>query len=137
VKRSELRPDPEKVRAWQQRSRERAQRQRKPAKKKASIPRAVRAEVRTRTANRCAVCITVLASRPRRIAHLHHLFPEAEYPHLAKEPANLIGLCAECHSDYHFGGVNPRRIPREALPRATFELACREGLGWFIERTYP
>ena len=65
---------------------------------------------------------------------LHHVFPEQKWPHLAKVEDNLVDVCQLCHDDHERAA---RRIPRAALPAVALELGEREGLGWYVEATYP
>lgn len=61
-------------------------------------------------------------------AHAHHLYGKGAYPSLAKEPLNVIGLCAFCHP---FADLNRERVREkvaavfpermEALDRLAFE----------------
>jgi 5-methylcytosine-specific restriction endonuclease McrA len=108
------------------------------------VPKATREAVKARSGGRCVMCEWLFergeldAYRPRRIVHLHHVFAEQRHPALALEAANLIGLCMQCHFDHeNFAGHGaPRRIPRDALPAETLELALREGLRHELERLY-
>lgn len=38
--------------------------------------------------------------------HVHHIKGQAQYPHLAWEPNNLITLCKECHDVFDRGNVH-------------------------------
>lgn len=155
------------ARRWQERSRQRAreraaeQAKRPPlrpghrrggGKRKVTVPRIIRARAMNRTYGACFVClhregldpedVTIEALRRlvsravvRRAVHLHHVLDEAKFPKLAKLLENLAGVCFDCHEAHHFQPNG--RIPREALPACALELAEREGLTWYIERTYP
>jgi hypothetical protein len=120
MKRSRLNTDPALVRAWQQRSRERAARRRK-----AKIPIGVREAVRARQKGKCAVCGW------RRIQQMHHVLPESRFPQFAQLAENLLGVCVGCHASHE--GAS-RRIPVSVLPVAALDLAAREGFP--IERYY-
>ncbi len=100
------------------------------------VPDAVRAEVKARTHGRCALCLRQRGYTARRIAHLHHIFPTQRWPELAKEPANLIGLCHEHHFAHEF--APGQRIPREALPAEAIALAEGDGpMRNELDRRYP
>ena len=149
VKRSSLHRDAERVREWldkhrsplslgervqlerrQELSRRRAPLARRPRKRRAAIPKAMRARIYARSQGRCVVC------RTRRATTLHHVFPVQRWPELELEEANLIGLCWECH-DAHERALP--RVPHAQLPRQAVELAKRVGpdAEAYIERTYP
>lgn len=70
----------------------------------------------------------------RRAVQLHHVLPEGKWPHLAKLATNLVGVCVACHDEHERAH---RRIPIAALPGCAIALAEREGLGWYLDRTYP
>jgi hypothetical protein len=97
---------------------------RKPAPK---VPAEARHGALERTAGRCITC-------PDRAVQVHHVLPKSKWPHLAKLADNLVGVCVECHARHESAF---RRIPRSALPAVTLALAEREGLTWYIDRTYP
>lgn len=132
MKRSALQRNPAAIRAWLQRTRTPLERtteltQRAPVKRKATIPQAVRAAVVDRSGGWCVRCLwrydvapaDVRQARGRvgRIAHLHHLLEERNFPAWAQEVRNLIGLCAACHDEHERAH---RRVPWDALP-----LTCR------------
>lgn len=53
----------------------------------------------------------------------HHLKPIETHPDLAFDPANLVGLCAGCHSSVEI--LERRGIPTEELVRTALA-ACRQ-----------
>lgn len=114
-------------------------------KRKATIPAAVRAAVKARSGGRCVMCAW-LDSRPLailrrggRIAHLHHVLDEHQWPEYAQEERNLVGLCFDCHWAHHFPGVNARRVAWEALPPEVVAWVCSRGgrEQAYISRFYP
>ena len=142
-RRKGLEPDPEKVRDWQRRSRDRAlERQQKARprralrqgkrKSKARIPPKVRRRVLARNRGRCC--------RPgcgKRSGHVHHVLDEQHFPELALVEDNMVGTCPGCNWDHHFkpGG----RLPRSAIPSRALRLAAEVGprAEAHIERYYP
>ena len=162
-RKSRLKADPEKVRAFQQRGRgklkrktalaQRSQTNSRPPKQKARIDPDTRARARARSAGLCVACLhragvrdvrklstrqlTELVERGtvRASRILHHVLPEQTWPHLAEEEDNLVCVCDRCHSDHEFkpGG----RMPRAALPAVSLALALRVGAAAYIEATYP
>lgn len=182
MKRTGLRPDPEKVRAWLRRSRERqVERGRERDRLRAAplrsatppsdfrdddgnliatptvvdtpiamarggfrrppkIPTGVRNAALARSEGLCVVCVHDMRRRGQLLAgacratQLHHVFPKAKWPDLAKLVENLIGVCPGCHADHENAH---RRIPLAALPESTIALAEAYGIGWYLERTYP
>ena len=141
-RRKELRPDPDKVRDWQQRSRDRARERArgKPRrglrqgkrKAKAKISQAVRRRVFRRTRGKC-----VRPGCDRPAAHIHHWLDEQHFPELAKAEDNMSGTCPTCNWTHHFspGG----RFPRSAIPSQTWRLARTVGDRALVhlERYYP
>lgn len=139
MKRSQLKANPEKVRAWQQRSRDKARdrtRQavssgvRRSQKRKASIPRTVRRRVYARSHG---VCI-----RPgceAKCVQIHHVLDQEHFPQLALTEDNLVGVCARCNQRHHFepGG----RFPLAALPNCALRLAEAVDQLPYLERFYP
>ena len=126
MKRSKpLRPDPEKVREWQQRVRERSRERR--AKRTLKLSKAKAQVALERSRGRCVVCGGP-AQDP------HHVLPKGKWPHLADVAANIVWVCRRDH-DLHERAM--ARIPRQALSPETLRLARREGLMWYIEATYP
>jgi 5-methylcytosine-specific restriction endonuclease McrA len=122
VKRSPLKRNPEKQRAWQDRSREKAlgrgktvselavrassellpgpaRGRPKRGKPRVVIPPSVRQAARARSEGRCVMCLW-LGRPPKKIAHLHHVLPKglARFSKWAAESANLVGLCFDCHA---------------------------------------
>jgi len=136
MRRKAIRPNPERVREWQQRSREKAQqRPRKPSsgfRRKARVPAAVRQRVFARSAGRC-----VRPGCERKAAHIHHWLDEAKFPHLALIEDNMSGTCAQCNWAHHF--APDQRLPRSAIPACALRLAEQAGRGAraHLQRYYP
>jgi 5-methylcytosine-specific restriction endonuclease McrA len=138
LRRAELRPDPDAVREWQRRSRDRARERRKERpprrqrRRKARVPLEVRGRALRRSRGRC-----VRPGCGARAAHLHHVLDEALFPELAEVEENLVGMCMRCNLNHHFkpGG----RLPRAALPACALRLAEAHGprAVAHIERYYP
>lgn len=128
-------------------------------KVKPRVPDAVRQQVRERTHGKCHLCLyqrgvavtmewllPLDETRPigpatmrgaKQIAHLHHCFTEQKFPELIAEPANLIGLCFDCHLAHHRPGVNDTRIPLAALMPETLALADDDGPRLnYLDRAY-
>lgn len=131
-----LQPDPEKVRAWQERSRERArQRPQQPRsgfKPKASIPPIVRRRVYARSAGRC-----IRPGCGSRCVHIHHILDQQAFPDLALVEDNMVGTCAHCNWAHHF--APNQRFPRSAIPACSLRLAEVVGAKALqhIRRYYP
>lgn len=126
MKRSEMKPNPEKVRAWLNKSRKPMPRgekglARKAPKKKPALPPALRAAVMARSRGRCVVCVHLGVDRPRRAAHVHHLLEQRNFPEYRLVEENCVGVCEPCHDEHERAH---RRIPWEALP-----VVCRDFLG--------
>jgi hypothetical protein len=157
VKRSTpLRPDPDKVRDWQDRSRK----QLDPGTPKVHrrVPNGVRNRVRHRSGGWCVVCLNregfgggrlarsdrhhvrILALRGavRRIVHLHHVLPKQTFPEYETEELNLVGVCSECHEHHERPGVNDGRMYRDALPGETKVWIAELGdpMLLYYEKTY-
>jgi 5-methylcytosine-specific restriction endonuclease McrA len=67
-------------------------------------------EIMVRDFGECVRC-RVLYNRwtpdmPGKPLQMHHIKNQAEYPHLRREPTNLIMLCEDCHSVYDNGKIN-------------------------------
>lgn len=210
MKRSELKRDPEKVREWNDRTRDNARRkerqEREEARKQSELPtgmpakrlpkpkwngkgpfvayddraldppkqrrngRSGRPQVKVPKGTRMAVyarshgwCIRCLfdhnigpcdlpltgaqlkelsnmkgEGKPRRARQLHHVLPQQLFRHLAKNAANMVGMCPQCHAEHEAGAADDAKIPLDALPDCCEMLALAEGgraLTYF-ERTY-
>lgn len=146
-----LRSDPDKVREWQARSRQRARenvenRRQTPRAAATRRPRRKRdnqvgldPEVRTTALARSGgFCI-----RPgceRLATHPHHVLPKqaAYFPELTNEPDMIVGLCFECHQNHHYGARPEHRLPRSALPQCALAFASRDQrMQYWLERLYP
>lgn len=157
-RKSELRPDPEQVRDWQDRSRQNAGRpkRRDPAPRRtrtdrerfAKLTTAFVQEVYEACGHRCAVCHY---DGPH--LQVHHVI-EAErlkrefsdegdggwkLDELLYDPSNGLLLCSEpapnrCH-DRHTLAI--RRVPRSCLRPANESFAERVNLVWVLDRFYP
>jgi 5-methylcytosine-specific restriction endonuclease McrA len=154
LKRSALKPNPEKVREWQQRSRTPLKRETRLApgkrKQRAKVPQTIRDKVRRRSSGACVVCLfdarqrgdtrrvaqMLFTGHVARIEDLHHALPVRDYPQLELEPDNLVGVC-RAHHDLHERAH--RRIPWAALPECAITLAYSTSgaAAVFLERTYP
>lgn len=156
MKKSELRSDPDKTRAWQDRSRKPLGRG--TPKKRVSVPAGVRNKVRTRSGGWCVACLArngifatngnlpreyrvptrIMGARGdiRPIAHLHHVLPVEKWPEWVTERFNLVGVCAACHDEHERAH---RRIPFEALPTEVRlfvqNTGCPEAM--YLHKTYP
>jgi hypothetical protein len=121
-------------------------------KNKVTVPAGARMKALARSHGVCVAClqregidldrITISALEllvrrgvVRAAVQVHHVLDEEKWKQLAKLADNLVGICLQCHQDHHFKPDG--RIARAALPSCTLELAEREGLDWYIERTYP
>lgn len=136
--------DPEKTRAWQDRSRKPLDRtahlvsrstldgfgppKRQPPKRPDPIPAETRAAARARSGGRCIVCVFDgnAHNAQGKATALHHVFPKSrrKWPMLVAVEDNLVGVCFDCHGA-HEGGS--RRIPLLALPECVFRLAADVG----------
>jgi 5-methylcytosine-specific restriction endonuclease McrA len=126
VKRSELRPQPEKVREWMQRSRKPLRRTRRKAR---TSHTEARREAFRRSGGRCIVC-------GARAAHGHHVLPVEKWPELTARAENIVALCHRCHVRHH-SAMN--RIRWDELPQCTITLAqsTSGAAAVYLERTYP
>lgn len=128
MKRSELRPDPDKVRDWIQRSRQPLKRTQRKTRAKLS-PAKIR-EVNQRSRGRCIVCGS------KRMLQRHHVLPVQRWPQYETQGLNLVLVCAGCHDEHERAH---RRIPYGSLPKSVRTwirtLGGRETL--YMERTYP
>jgi 5-methylcytosine-specific restriction endonuclease McrA len=163
LKRTELKPDPDRVRAWLAKSRQPLKRGNglerrstlKPGKRKRrwSPPAWMRRAVLERTSGACAACLARAGANPydtatahvrrwlraglvRRAVHLHHCLPRERWPEHERDADNLVGVCAECHDDHERANA---RIPHEAVPRCALALAAAAGAAEadYIAKTYP
>ena len=161
MKPSELRPDPEKVRAWQQRSRDTAiERARgregmKSLQLRAAKPESLRAPSmkRSRRSPRDrwvprdwtrrvfemhgAVCVVT----GQRAVQAHHAIPvqtlvQRGLAQHAGDPRNGVPVSKRVH-ERHEQAVE--RILVACLPQSVFEFAADHGLEWYLERQqiYP
>lgn len=149
----QLRADPAKTRAWQDRSRDAARQRELEAAVKASAPLRRRAEKTRPGANgftqRVFVlygrhCLACPGKRRARAVHAHHVIPkrtiEARGDDFARDHAydakNGLPVCFRCHEKHENAVV---RIPRARLRPEHFEWALEHGFGWFIDdaRVYP
>jgi 5-methylcytosine-specific restriction endonuclease McrA len=132
VKRTALKPNPEKVREW--REKQRAW-QRKPtalkrsAQKRRTSHTAARSEAFRRSRGRCIVC-------GARAVHGHHVLPVEKWPELTARAENIVALCHRCHVRHH-SAMN--RIRWDELPACTILLAqtTSGAAAVYLERTYP
>lgn len=162
-----LESDPVKLRDWQRRSRERVQERAAeraalglaPRRKtKVRVRPNVRREAFRRSRGLCVGClhradvdlervsIAALGHLVRRglireAVQFHHVLPEREWPALAQEDRNGVGMCPDCHYQHEQPGVNDGRLALVALPPAVraFVLTVAEQDGQaaaYIERTY-
>lgn len=145
-RREPLRPDPEKVREWQRKSREEQQRQakarssplkRKAAKRREALPEPVREEARGRTGGLCLRCLA--DGRERRGHDPHHLLPVRLFPRWERAPDNIVWLCRRCHERHELAF---RRLEWAVLPagcRAFLAaVASADGEAWaYLRKTYP
>jgi len=157
-RKARLRANPSKTREWQQRSRERAPRQRARKGKRVpwweqTNPTPRREEKDTPGANgwtqrvftlhgrRCRVC------GKRRAVQGHHVVPRqviVTAPHLTREQRAMLAydarnglpVCLRCHERHELA---VQRIPFEALPASVVEWAVEHGFEdrVFDERVYP
>lgn len=137
MKRSRLRPDPEKVREFQRRAREhsrfgadREPLKRTPRKTRAKLSAAVIAEVAKRCRGRCVRC------RTKRALQRHHVLPVRLWPEYEAEPRNMVLVCEGCHDEHERAHRRLRlvELPEECALWA-YTRGGRESL--YIERTYP
>lgn len=160
-----LKPDPEKVREWQQRSRARVNRRtgepldRYAPKKQ---PGSVRARIAAvdftpaRPASRLPCYPCGLAGVARRAAHWHHWLPQtlirqrarglardvpielllADLKRTLADARNLTAMCFDCHMAHE---DHPERWERSHVPASALEFAAELGPEWLarLERAYP
>jgi 5-methylcytosine-specific restriction endonuclease McrA len=126
VKRSELRPQPEKVREWMRRSRKPLKRT---ARKARTSHKDARSEAFRRSGGRCIVC-------GARAAHGHHVLPVSRWPELTDRASNIVSVCEPCHARHENAH---RRIRWDELPAITILLAqtTSGAAAVYLERTYP
>jgi 5-methylcytosine-specific restriction endonuclease McrA len=125
VKRSELRPDPTKVREWMQRSRKPL---RRTARKARTSHTEARREAFQRSGGRCIVC-------GHKAAHGHHVLPVQRWPALTARAENIVAVCEPCHARHENAH---RRIRWEELPACAILLAqtTSGAAAVYLERTY-
>jgi 5-methylcytosine-specific restriction endonuclease McrA len=128
LKQSALKPNPEKVREWQRRSR--APLKQTPRKRRETLSAKVRRDVYARSNRKCVVC------KRRRALTIHHVLPVQAFPHLELEPRNMVGACFDCHMNHEAAS---RRIRWDELPECavTLAYATSGAAAIFLERTYP
>jgi hypothetical protein len=145
VRRTELRPNPEKVRDWVDRSRQRARDRQaervdghlpRPAlkktarRRKVAIPKPVRERALRRSGGLC------ICGCGRRATQVHHVLDETKFPELALVEDNMVAVFHDCNQRHHFqpGG----RLRREVLPACAVRLAeSQPRYEAHLERTYP
>jgi 5-methylcytosine-specific restriction endonuclease McrA len=127
LKRSALKPNPEKVREWQARSRKPLRQT--PRKQRASLTPAQVREVARQSGGRCIRC-----GSKRRLQR-HHALPVSKWPEHEREPRNMVLACEGCHDEHERAH---RRFRHDELPEAVRtwirSLGGREAL--YMERTY-
>jgi 5-methylcytosine-specific restriction endonuclease McrA len=126
VKRSELRPQPEKVREWMQRTRKPLRRT--PRKARVSHTEARRTALQ-RSRGRCIVCGS-------RAVHGHHVLPVSRWPELTAVAANIVACCEACHARHENAH---RRIRWEELPECAILLAqtTSGAAAVYLDKIYP
>lgn len=126
MKRTALRPNPAKMREFQQRSR-------KPLKRTARKARMsstrARSEAFRRSRGRCIVC-------GDRAAHGHHVLPVERWPELTAVAENIVAVCERCHARHENAH---RRIRWDELPQCAITLAYSTSgaAAVYLERVYP
>lgn len=129
MKRSPLKADPQKVRAWRERQRS-ALTRRVPRKRREPISAYVRREAFARSNRKCIVC-------KRRVQlEIHHVLPVRQWPELTADVRNLVGICSACHANHEAAA---RRVRWDELPPCAITLAqMTSGAAVvYMERTYP
>jgi hypothetical protein len=162
MKRGRPKVNPDRVREWQRRSRDRAiarEQDREDERRAEEIRRVMDANPKPRRARskadrrpgargftqrvfclygrRCVRC-------KRAAVQAHHAVPrrtiEARGDDFAEEFAydarNGVPLCVGCHWDHEYGARDEHRLPRACLPLGVIEWAVEQGFGWYIDRTY-
>ena len=131
MKRTALKADPEKVRQFINRNRgslsrgagtlERKPLKRTAKKRRASVPKALRARVYARSDGLC-VC-----GCGRRCSHLHHVLrvEKSDWAHLELVEQVMVGLHWQCHQRHEFEPNG--RLPFERLPKIVVDYV--RGLG--------
>ena len=124
-----LRADPEKTRAFIDRNRgslsrgtgtlERKPLKRAAKKRRASIPKPVRARVMARSEGKC------ICGCGRKATHIGHALEVSRWPELELIEANMYGVHHDCHWAHHF--TPNARIPMRHLPRCVFDLVNELG----------
>lgn len=128
MRRSELKPDPDKVRAFIQRNRKPLKRA--PRKTRAKLPPSTLKAVSKASRGRCVVCGT------KRALQRHHVLAVSRWPQYETEALGMVLVCAGCHDNHERAH---RRIRYGELPEATRTwlrtLGGRENLE--AERRHP
>lgn len=154
MKRSQLKSNPEKTRAFIDRSRKALS----PGNRKIrqAVPSGMRNRVKTRSGGWCVACMAReglyggkldrkhrqtarwLGGRGdiRKLVHLHHILPVEKFPDYVVTEENLVGVCPPCHDDHE--RVN-RRIPLEAIPPESvlFVMQLGDPMLYYFEKNYP
>lgn len=130
MRRSALKPNPEKVREWQARSRKPLRQT--PRKRRERQPRAVLSEIHKRSRGRCIVCGKPCDVRRDR----HHVLAVQRWPELELVAANQVLACESCHMNHEAAS---RRIRWAELPECAVTLAYATSgtAAVYLERTYP
>ncbi len=70
----------------------------------------LRLDIIVRDGGECVQCRVMkgISTReePNRPLQVHHIKGQAQFPHLAWEPTNLITLCKDCHDEYDKGNIH-------------------------------
>lgn len=129
--------DPEKTRAWQERSRKPLERgelkPRPPAPKpkEQRMDKDVCAQVFWRQQGKC-VCGCGRRIAPFPIGY-HHILPRQRWPELTNEPDDIVGVAADCHANHETGTT---RLPRSACALAERLAICEPRRASYLNRTY-
>jgi hypothetical protein len=162
LKRSQLRPDPEKVRAWMNKSQE-AARERARTKQSSNIPKprkSSRVEFRPNRSAKQFTCERCKKLRPEspstwnRAVHWHHWLPQeslrvyvrglrlpqdeqnSKLLALLHDRRNISALCLNCHGNT---GTLGHQMRRSDVKQSAFTFAAELGTEWLarLERSYP
>jgi hypothetical protein len=126
MKRTALKPNPEKVREFIRRNRKPLERT---ARKTRTSHTRARSEAFRRSGGRCIVC-------GARAAHGHHVLPVEKFPELTAISANIVAVCEVHHVLHH---AAHRRIRWDELPQCTITLAqtTSGAAAVYLEKVYP